>query len=477
MDFINTGVCVSEPIVLTSSTHIPLGSCPMDANSVSLRTITMNNFSGCPKDTKYICGKDITKKFLVESCQPNLRCNPGFSFQFVIDAELKIHLECRACPDDRFEPDSTESANHSVIPGCTYRHLPPEELSSNLVLFEMGNKSTATKWMCNYKEGYYERNGNLICNDARTHSCDCMQKTCSAGYLLRTDGQCVKCSTHLVPNENFICYNPKRKKQVDQSDNHLTPAVERIRSDKKAQNATTPSPNKDDDGLSTGPILLIVGLAVVILIIGLGLGLVCWLCRRRIGRVFCPQYSEKRAGSNEANDPENLPEVQTNRTDQVAERPVNWGPRDGEETQHLNADHSYSHVNNTEHFSPQIGNSNIRLTGNNIQARDINIVTVNVHNGEINMPNGMGSMPNGTTHMPNGTTPMHNGATAMHNGTTPVPDGTTSMPNGTTNTVCDSSGEEEHLRMKTLKYNFDEEDCVTDSSNLQMQILKECQSV
>lgn len=96
-----------------------------------------------------------------------------------------MHLKCVACPGDRFEPEHTRSSLFSVIPGCTYKHLPPEQLTPHLVKYEIGSKSSPTKWTCDYVKGYYEKNGHLIINDFPSHSYECVKKNCPAGTLLR----------------------------------------------------------------------------------------------------------------------------------------------------------------------------------------------------------------------------------------------------------------------------------------------------
>lgn len=60
-----------------STCNIPLGACPTDQYSIETRTLCMNNFSACPRATSYLCGVDTTGRYIVETCQPELKCLPG----------------------------------------------------------------------------------------------------------------------------------------------------------------------------------------------------------------------------------------------------------------------------------------------------------------------------------------------------------------------------------------------------------------
>lgn len=52
-----------------------LTECPMEQNIIDFRSDCMYNFSGCPEGTYYLCG--TVGKYIVESCQPDLSCEPG----------------------------------------------------------------------------------------------------------------------------------------------------------------------------------------------------------------------------------------------------------------------------------------------------------------------------------------------------------------------------------------------------------------
>lgn len=109
----------------------------------------------------------------------------GTSFQYVFsEDDHQLHLECLPCEGDRFEPEETISSLSSSIQGCTYQHLAAEQLSEHLVPYKIGTKSTAAEYICDYVNGFYEKDG-YICNDIPIHPCYCIEKTCSLGYLLR----------------------------------------------------------------------------------------------------------------------------------------------------------------------------------------------------------------------------------------------------------------------------------------------------
>lgn len=328
-----------------STCSIPLDACPMDQNSIETRTLCMNNFSGCPSASSYLCGVDTKGRYIVETCQTELKCLPGTSFEYIVDSDdLQVHLECVPCPGDRFEPEHTRSSFVSVIPGCTYKHLPPAQLSARLVMYEFGSKSSPTKWTCDYEKGYYEKNGHLIINDIPTHSYECVKKTCPDGTLLRPDGPCVNCSTKLIPERNFICYEPLWKPDSYVSD-------EPFRSQQKPQiqpgagekAGSISSPDRDE-GQSTSPVVpVVVSLLVLVVIIA-----VCFVyIRGRRTRRGC----------------------------------ANNQPSPRENIAHESIEDTESSPQNTRNTandaSQQICDSHLQ---NSVQARDI-ILTINLNNG------------------------------------------------------------------------------------------------
>ena len=116
----------------------------------------------------------------------------GTTHQFIVDGgHRKITLECIPCPEGWFEPEFRNSSRFSVVPGCTYQHKPSSAISSNLVLFQIGTQSYATKWYCDIERGFYERDGKMFCDDVPTQRCNCVTKTCTARHLLRP-GECVQ---------------------------------------------------------------------------------------------------------------------------------------------------------------------------------------------------------------------------------------------------------------------------------------------
>ena len=96
-----------------------------------------------------------------------------------------VQLKCLPCPDGWFEPEFSRSSRSSLLLGCTYKHKPSSNISENLVLFENGTRSRATKWYCDIENGYYEQDGNMFCDDVPTKPCKCVQKQCPEGNLLR----------------------------------------------------------------------------------------------------------------------------------------------------------------------------------------------------------------------------------------------------------------------------------------------------
>lgn len=111
----------------------------------------------------------------------------GTSFQFVVTftaGQPEAHLECVPCPGDRFEPERTNSSLTSITAGCTYVHVPQDNLSSHLVLFERGSKSKPSLYVCDYKNNYHERNGIVFVDDIPTRTYDCDKKFCPIGFLL-----------------------------------------------------------------------------------------------------------------------------------------------------------------------------------------------------------------------------------------------------------------------------------------------------
>lgn len=203
---------------ILSSCNLELSSCPVDSHSVERRRVCMNNYKGCHGGTSYLCGVDSTDQYIVEACQPGFSCQPGTSFQYVVTftaGQPEAHLECVPCPDDRFEPERTNSSLTSITAGCTYVHVPQDNLSSHLVLFERGSKSKPFLYVCDYKNNFHERNGIVFVDDIPTRSYACVKKFCPIDALLHPDGQCIDCETKLVPeDDDFICYNPLGKKSL-----------------------------------------------------------------------------------------------------------------------------------------------------------------------------------------------------------------------------------------------------------------------
>lgn len=202
---------------ILSSCDLELSRCPMDSDSVETRRVCMNNYKGCRGGTSYLCGEDTTDRYIVETCQPSFSCQPGTSFQYVVTftaGQPEAHLECVPCPGDRFEPERTNSSLTSITAGCTYVHVPQDNLSSHLVLFERGSKSKPSLYVCDYENNYHERNGIVFVDDIPTHTYDCVEKLCPIGALLHPDGSCIDCETKLVPEDNFICYNRLGKKPL-----------------------------------------------------------------------------------------------------------------------------------------------------------------------------------------------------------------------------------------------------------------------
>lgn len=189
-----------------TSSRLPLKYCSTDSRVVRHRTMSMNDNKGCPQGTRYLCGKDSTKSFLIEACEAYLICLPGTTHQFVVNLlHMTFELKCLPCDPDRFEPELSNSSRFSRLPGCTYQHKPSKNISQNLVLFEQGTASRATLWYCDIENGYYEEDGNMFCDDVQTKPCHCVKKTCPMGYLLSTNGSCVRCNSKLDPYNSFQC--------------------------------------------------------------------------------------------------------------------------------------------------------------------------------------------------------------------------------------------------------------------------------
>ena len=96
-----------------------------------------------------------------------------------------MELKCLPCQDGSFEPEYSRSSRSSLLLGCTYKHEPSINICDNLVLFENGTKSRATKWFCDIENEFYEQDGNMFCDDVTTKPCNCVRKKCHEGYLLR----------------------------------------------------------------------------------------------------------------------------------------------------------------------------------------------------------------------------------------------------------------------------------------------------
>lgn len=344
-----SGLSISDQNKLLISTcSIPLTACPTNTQSIETRNVCINNFLGCPRDTSYLCGVDTKERYIVEDCQPELKCLPGTSFQYIVDSgDLQVHLQCRPCPDDRFEPLQTRSSLFSVIPGCTYKHLPPEQLSPHLVKFEFGSKWSPTKWTCDYLKGYYEKNGHLIINDFPSHSYKCVKKTCPAGTLLRPDGPCVNCSTKLIPKQNFICYEPLWKPDSYLSDEPFR-SQQKLRSQPGAgEKAGSISSPDRDEGQSTSPVVpMVVSLLVLVVIIAVYF---VYIRRRR--------RTPRGCANNQPSPPENIAHAH----ESIEEK----------ESSSQNTD------NSAHDASQQIRDSHLE---NSVQARTI-FLTINLSNG------------------------------------------------------------------------------------------------
>lgn len=204
------GFSDTDKKMLLSTCDLELSQCPMDQDSVEIRKLCMalNNYKGCLEGTSYLCGVDTKDEYIVETCQPEFICPPGTSFRYVVTmtaGKPEAHLECIPCLGDRFQPGVMNSSRTSITRGCTYVHVPQDNLSSHLVLFEMGTKSKASLYVCDYENNFHERNGIVFVDDIPTRSFECVQKFCPVGDLLHPDGRCIECETKLVPEEDFIC--------------------------------------------------------------------------------------------------------------------------------------------------------------------------------------------------------------------------------------------------------------------------------
>lgn len=316
---------------ILSTCNIDVARCPMDHDSVERRKLCMNNYKGCQGGTSYLCGIDTTDNYIVEACQPDFSCQPGTSFQYVVTlnhGQPEAHLECVPCPGDRFEPERTNSSLTSITAGCTYVHVPQDNLSSHLVLFENGTKSKAYLYVCDYKKNYHERNGIVFVDDIPTRSYDCVKKLCPIGFLLHPDGRCIDCETELVPEDNFTCDNRLGKKSLGTA-------------------SKVASQEKDGTKISVPAI-------VVPVVIGLALIVVAAVCfvrwRRRRANVY-----------DRANDREDPPEEPHN--------------NNNENEQHT----AETHSNNTNNVSPHISHSTIGTT-----FQGITHLEYHVHNGSVN---------------------------------------------------------------------------------------------
>lgn len=110
----------------------------------------------------------------------------GTSLTYVVEpVSLNVTLSCWPCNEGYFETEYTRSSDTSHIKDCQYIHMTAENISPHLVLHRQGTKSSATEWHCDSENGYYEKDGNKLCDDVPTHKCDCVRKTCNAGQLLR----------------------------------------------------------------------------------------------------------------------------------------------------------------------------------------------------------------------------------------------------------------------------------------------------
>lgn len=316
---------------ILSSCDLELSRCPMDSDSVETRRVCMNNYKGCQGGTSYLCGEDTTDRYIVETCQPSFSCQPGTSFQYVVTftaGQPEAHLECVPCPGDRFEPERTNSSLTSITAGCTYVHVPQDNLSSHLVLFERGSKSKPSLYVCDYENNYHERNGIVFVDDIPTHTYDCVKKLCPIGALLHPDGSCIDCETKLVPEDNFICYNRLGKKSLGTA-------------------SKVASQEKDGTKISVPAIVFPV-------LIGLVLILVAAVCFVRWRRRRANLYDR-------ANDREDPPEEPHN---------------DNNENEQHTAE---THSNNTNNVSPHINHSTIGTT-----FQGITHLEYHVHNGSVN---------------------------------------------------------------------------------------------
>ena len=71
----------SKDIKAITSSLLPLEYCSTDSRVVGYRTMSINNGKDCPHGTLYLCGKDSTERFIIETCQSVVECPPGNSIK------------------------------------------------------------------------------------------------------------------------------------------------------------------------------------------------------------------------------------------------------------------------------------------------------------------------------------------------------------------------------------------------------------
>lgn len=191
-------------IMISNCSAVPLTHCPSAREVKAFREQCINGFERdvCVAGSTYLCG--IVDGYLIETCAVDMECWPGTFFNFVI-RNGTVTLECVRCPDGTFETEHTKTSQSSHVLGCSYRHIPPDDISSNLVLYENGTHATPSIYRCKTEEGFFDEYGNKFCDDIQTHRCKCIFKYCKAGHQLHPSGHCKRCRKKLRPEKDWRC--------------------------------------------------------------------------------------------------------------------------------------------------------------------------------------------------------------------------------------------------------------------------------
>lgn len=194
----------NDLILISNCSAVPQTYCPTAKELIAFREQCINSFERdiCPDGTTYLCG--VVSGYFIETCAADKECWPGTFFDFIIRNGTAT-VDCLRCPDGTFETEHTKTSHSSHIVGCPYRHIPQDDISSNLVLYENGTHASPSVYHCKTEEGFYDEHGNKFCDDIPTHSCKCIFKYCQSGYRLHPLGYCVRCKKPLRPEKDWRC--------------------------------------------------------------------------------------------------------------------------------------------------------------------------------------------------------------------------------------------------------------------------------